>query len=267
MGQGNGRKPLVAVVMPHRNGQGNIDAGGGLYTAFKDVDFVPMNCGHSLLTLAFNRLWTMALNLKPRPTHLAMLHNDVCPPRYWGDGLLAELTATGADVLSVVVPIKGETGTTSTAVEDAADEWAVRRLTMHEVFQLPETFAAEDLAWHGPGYGRLLINTGCWICKLGDWVDEIGPVTGHRLWFRQQDRIVERHGELVADTMPEDWDVSRQFQDLGLKVLATRKVPLYHERQEFTNDRPWGTWRTDLGYLQYKQQGRAATQLMEPSCL
>lgn len=262
------KKPRVAVIMPHRNGQGNIGAGQALAAAFKTVDYVHVNEGHSLLTFCFNRLWAKVLNLRAtqRITHIAMLHNDVCPDAYWGDVLLEEMNATGADMISAVVPIKDERGVTSTCVEDAADAWSVRRLTMHEVYRLPETFGAEDIVWHGPNYGRLLLNTGCWLVSLrwrgglGRWEYTAGPVTGHRPWFRQQDRIVTLGGSDVAQTMPEDWDWSRQLQDLGLKVMATRKVALYHEQQQFTNAKPWGTWQTDLGYLQWKKQEAEATR-------
>ncbi len=274
MSESNGHKPYIVVIMPHRNGQGNLGAGMAMQAAFKQHEFVHTNEGHSLLPFAFNRLWCQALNLRTprRATHVLMLHNDVCPDPGFGDVLMDELNATGADMLSVVVPIKDARGITSTAVEDASDPWACRRVTMHEVFAMPETFGALDLPWHNLTYGRLLLNTGCWLVRLGPWVHAINPVTGHRPWFRQQDCIVARNGEDVARSWPEDWDWSRQLQDMGLRILATRKVPLYHEVQEWHNRSPWGTQRTDLGYLQWKKQERealAANPVTEPemSCL
>lgn len=267
--------PFVVVVMPHRGGQGNIGAGMALQGASLRHRFVQSNRGHSLLTFCFNQLWVEALNLRgTHPvTHVAMLHNDVCPNPGWVDILLDEMDATGADMLSAVVPIKDGRGLTSTTVEDAADPWMTRRVTLSEMFALPDTFAAEDLPWWNPQqYGRLLLNTGCWLAKLGPWCDTPGPVTGHRPWFRQQDRVVRRGAELLAQSMPEDWDWSRQLHDLGLKLLATRKVGLYHERQEFDNRHAWGTWKTDLGYLQFKKLEREALSASpvtepEPSCL
>jgi precorrin-6B methylase 2 len=60
-------------------------------------------------------------------------------------------------VLGVVAPIKDQRGVTSTALaHDDGDTWRVHcRLTMQEVYRLPETFTSEDV-------GRpLLVNTGC----------------------------------------------------------------------------------------------------------
>src|SRR5215471_18433913 len=116
----------------------------------------------SLLALSFNALWCRALNLAKAGglDYFAMLHTDVGPNNGWLDALVAELDATGLDVLSVVVPIKDPRGVTSTALaRDDGDPFGVfTRLTMQEVFRLPETFTSADV-----GGRPLLVNTGCWV--------------------------------------------------------------------------------------------------------
>jgi hypothetical protein len=82
-----------------------------------------------------------------------------------------------------VVPLKNEHGLTSTATDTPGYPWGIRRLTMHEALQLPETFTAADVPYRQED-ATLLLNTGCWLMKLNEpWVKG--------LHFRQQDRIVK----------------------------------------------------------------------------
>lgn len=202
----------------------------------------------SLLPFTFNLIWTGALNdragaatweldgsMGTRPIdYFAMIHDDIKPDGGWIGTLVGELEATGADLISAVVPIKDGRGLTSTAVDDTGDAWNPRRLTLKEVHDLPPTFGDSDVG------GALLLNTGLWVCRFDrPWVERVG--------FRQQDCIVRRGGRFVAQTTPEDWDFTRQVRLQGGKVLATRKVGLEHERPEFTNRRPWGVWASDEG--------------------
>lgn len=188
----------------------------------------------SLATGNFNNLWTWTLNAarKGRVDYFAMIHSDIEPGEFWLDELIDELEARQLDVLGVVAPIKDQRGMTSIAVaHESGDPFRVRnRLTMTEVYRLPETFTSEDVG------GPLLLNTGLWVCKFNmDWAPNV--------FFTVNDRIMlDRDGEYVAQVEPEDWFVSRIFHELGLKIGCTRKIALNHQgRTAFPNDRPWGT--------------------------
>lgn len=196
----------------------------------------------SLLAYGFNRFWADALNRRQSDgfTHFAMLHADVIPQPGWLDILLEEMAKHDADLVSVVLPLKGLAGTTSTGIYyPSKGFWsAVRRLTLKEVHRYPETFGAADTDYPT---GRLAVNTGCWVCRLDrDWCEEV--------YFTVQDRVSKVDGKYVAEAMPEDWWFSRQVQEYGGKVLATRRVKAEHE--DYPNDRPWGTWETDEDYRQ-----------------
>ena len=235
-----------------------------LYPTRRDIDRMPLRKSTSLAIRCFNLLLCDALNARRQypVTHLAMLHDDICPDPYWLDTLMDELDGAGADLVSAVVPIKNGAGCTSTAVDMNGAPWVVRRLTMTEVFNLPETFTLEDIPWRQPE-SQLLVNSGLWVCRLdADWVTEQFPLANPEgvarpveLAFRDHTRIVQLpDGEYVAEDISEDWDWSRQLNNLGLKLAATRKVGLYHERHEFHNRASWGAWATDEGYAQCLQR-------------
>jgi hypothetical protein len=195
--------------------------------------------GGSLLALVFNRLWTQALNERDKGlTHFAMHHADIQAPPYWVDTLLEEQERVGADVLSVVIPIKDARGLTSTGTRDP-DSGNITRLTMKEACALPETFSILDTT--RPEHW-LMINTGLWICDFTKpWVEEV--------CFSILDATKKREdGTFTAHALPEDWNFSGHCARKGLKVFATTKVKVsHHGRAGFTNDRPWGDWETDKG--------------------
>jgi hypothetical protein len=202
----------------------------------------------SLLACNFNRLWAKALNQRAGRglTHFAMHHADVSAPEGWLDTLLGEMARHRADLLSVVVPIKDGRGLTTTGVFQR--QGGVRRLTMREVMVLPATFGREDLSSHrqadGTGWpeGPLVVNTGLWVCRL-----DLPQV--ERLCFRMEDGVARGpDGAFRAVCLSEDWRFSLEAQDLGLRVLATRAVPVKHFGPAgFTNDAAWGEWETDRG--------------------
>lgn len=208
----------------------------------------------SLLNLNFNRCWANALNARATAgvKYFCMQHDDVVPEVDWADTLIDELERTGADVLSVVLPLKDERGLTSTTVRNPFTQ-EMRRLTMREVFRLPETFDAADVAAAGistcplPPFAReiLLVNTGLWVCRFdAEWVEKF---PGFRNGF---DGIVKRpDGVYVAQCFPEDWTFSAWAQRAGLKVRATRIVAALHcdGDVQYRNDEPWGTCETDPG--------------------
>lgn len=197
----------------------------------------------SLLAFGFNSLWHQAAAAAPQHgiTHFAMLHADIEPQPWWVDVLHEEMDRTGADILSVVVPIKSPEGVTSTAIGDWHDEWAQpRRLTMREVVQLPETFSANDASC-GVGHpsGPLLVNTGCWMARRGVWWSDV--------CFTIRDRIaIAPDGRPMPQVIPEDWGFSRWAHQRGLKVMATRKVQLQHVGPwAWSNTHAWGTHQSD----------------------
>jgi len=189
----------------------------------------------SALPHNFNTGWCVALNivhLGERVDYFAMLHADIAPEPGWLSKLIEEMEDKQLDVLSAVSPIKNNLGLTSTAIDNnERDTWRpMCRLTMKEVFDLPETFTEDDLP------GPLLINTGCWVVKWNqDWCKQVH--------FEFNDRIVFNTAlnRYMPEFEPEDWCISRMFNDLGLRVGATRKVRLAHYGdREYRNDHPWG---------------------------
>ena len=207
---------------------------------------------NSLLCFSFNLLWSAAMNHRAAGlTHFGMQHDDIIPPLEWVDILVDDLEASSADVISSVVPIKDDRGITSTGVRN----WLtgeIRRLTMHEVFQFPETFTIEDVHAAGikanpngnPADEYLIVNTGLWVCRFDrPWAKKFPG-------FRTQDQVrIDADGRCEAVSLSEDWLFSEWAARNGLSVLATRKAALGHwqDGKEYRNDHPWGTCQTDPG--------------------
>lgn len=195
----------------------------------------------SLLAQNFNAMWCTALNMLYRGEQVdywAMQHADIGPQDGWLDMAIDELEARNLDVLGVVIPIKDNRGSTSIALERPdPDPWhPLCRLTMEEVYRLPETFTSEDVGH------KLLLNTGLWVCRF----DKSWVMKG--LHFTINDRIVfDKSREMfIAETEPEDWNFSRQLHKLGLRIGATRKIAAKHRGDtEFSNEYPWGTCKFD----------------------
>lgn len=199
---------------------------------------------NSLLARCFNRMWAKALSLAVQRDidYFVMLHADINPCSGWLQMLLDEIQATGADLLSVVSPIKSLQGLTSTAV-DIGHPWQMRRLTVREVDTLPETFTSDDVG------GPLLVNTGCWIADLRKSCfyqrNEAGEL---RAFFTIKDNITWSPAEnhFRVNVLPEDWGFSRMLHELGADIRATRKISLGHYGEyEFTNTGGWGELDTD----------------------
>jgi predicted O-methyltransferase YrrM len=239
-GQAPPAAPCVFLAVPHYGEVASATAGALLTASAKLTPYINFECG-SLLAFTFNRLWCEALNMRAQRgvDFFAMLHADVCPDPFWLDTLLAEMGRVGADVISAVVPIKDPRGLTSTARQDAKAGTHLR-LTMKEVFRLPPTFSAESAGW---GADRLLVNTGCWACRLDrPWVDEFSGFT-IRDWLQR-----DAGGTVRPGVFSEDWNASEWWADHGVKVFATRKVALGHVgRASYRNETPWGEWEEDYG--------------------
>lgn len=179
----------------------------------------------SLLCHCFNQLWAGALNTKPRPDLFAMHHADLYSDAGWLDELTEEMFRARADLLSCVVPIKDSRGLTSTGLLDV-QSGALRRLTVRELADLPDTFGAAELAkaWNLEGEaGRfvLCVNTGLWVCKFGPWAEDVR--------FETSDRIEKDvDGQYIARVFSEDWLFSTMLAEKGLVVKATKKLQVIH---------------------------------------
>jgi hypothetical protein len=244
--------PKVVIGMPHRDGWACYGAARALAaTPSERYTRWITDQGNSILTLTFNSLLAQALNLRDKEgaTHFAMLHNDIVPlvPN-WVDILMDELVAHDLDMIAAVVPIKNEKGLTSTASDHLGYPWGVRRLTMTEIMELPETFTVNDIK-HREGDACLLLNSGCTLMKINeDWM------TG--LHYRQQDRIVRclSTNSWVAQGQSEDWDFSRQLAARGCRLGATRKIPLFHQLPQYHNESAWGTQKVDEDFLKAEEE-------------
>lgn len=241
------RPVKIVIAYPHRDGwahYGSVVAATSQAT--KRYESAVVSRGNSVLTLTFNQCLAEALNLRDKEgfTHFAMLHNDVVPDNGWLDVLMDELTANSLDMISAVVPIKNSYGLTSTGLDTPGNPWTVRRLTMKEVFELPETFTAKDVPYR-LGESGMVLNSGCTLMKLQEpWVQG--------LHFRQLDKIswclIQQ--EWGAMSISEDWDMSRQLLGRGCRLGATRKVHLYHQIPQYNNTSVWGEWTQDQDFLQ-----------------
>ena len=170
-----------------------------------------MDFNLSLLARAFNECWAAALNERPDVTHFLMVHADVVPQgRDWPVRLRDLMSASQADVMSVVLPIKTSHGLTSTALE-TADPWHPRPLSFADLQAREET-------WTEPG---LLVNTGLMLVNMQrDWVEQVH--------FHVDDRVVLDSGRYRPESKPEDWNFSRDARAAGASVWATRAVRATH---------------------------------------
>lgn len=249
------KRPTVFLGMPAYSGA-TPGAMRALYQyAGRNLNIHIAESYSSLLAHSFNSLWCGFATLLEHGEHVdyfAMLHSDVepMPPssphdQPWLNVMIDELERTGADVLSVVIPIKDNRGMTSTAVA-GDDKWfPLFRLTMKQIMALPETFTAADV---GHPDRALLVNTGCWIAKVGPWVfDFPGFMICDRV--RREQMPASALYQWRPDVCPEDWGASQWWHDNGLKVMATRKVVVNHVgKASYGNNAAWGdsAWDADL---------------------
>jgi hypothetical protein len=231
------KRPKVFVGMPHY-GFLHVGAARGLYNGpSRKFGYTFYAVNMSLLTAGFNHLWVEALNRRETEgiTHFAMIHADVEPVDGWVDILMEELMRLDADVVSTVIPIKGEWGLTSTGVEEPD---GMRRLTMREICRLPETFSSADV-----GGRPLLLNTGLFVCDLlKPWAE--------RVCFQIHDEIYrDAAGRWHYRFSPEDWNFSKFLHRSQCKIFATRKVGVkHHGDMGWDNQNPWGKWDRDHNY-------------------
>ena len=196
----------------------------------------------------FNDLLASVLNLHAagQATHFCMLHADIECEDFWVDVLVDEVDRLHADLISVAVPIKDFRGVTSCGIQDPTDRWhPLKRFTMREIYDLPETFGAAEAGYPGMG---LLHNNGCFCLDLRSSLfhelDEQGVLKARfdfpREVFRGPSGAYDCRGE------SEDWYFSRAIHDLGAKTFITRKVKLTHcGGHSFPNTSAWGIYDSD----------------------
>jgi hypothetical protein len=258
-------RPKIYVGMPLYTRQVDMDAAVAyLEKPSRKIDFDVIGSykNRSLLPYCFNELYADAINnMLHGVTHFAMQHGDAVPQVYWLDILYQEQVRLKADMVAAVIPLKDRSGRTSTAIDNPENLWAPRRLTMEEVYNLPETFSIEDIQTAGMGDpgGGLLLNTGCFICHLlKPWAMKINPANGYlQCMFMFRDAIIKnRENKWQAAVASEDWNYSRWLNFENAKLFATRKVKVNHWGDEsFTNDHPWGNVATDYHPLERNCDG------------
>jgi hypothetical protein len=153
-----------------------------------------------------------------------MIHADIGTETGWIDTLIKEMDIRDLDILSVVMPIKDNSGDTSTAIlhkRDDAD--MVTRIPLKTTLSLPDTFTIADVEKEMGIQGTLLINTGLWVARCGDWMNEFNG-------FRAESMITLNPKTLKYETLntPEDWDFSLWAAEKGLKVGATTIIKATH---------------------------------------
>lgn len=206
----------------------------------------------SLLAHGFNEVWCRFLN-EPRCKLFGMLHADVSADQlHIFDIMHDEMMANGYDIIHAPCRIKDQYDLTSTAIGNKDEPFgAIRRLTMTELLELPETFSFRDMLpkyWHSQGYFNcMLINTGCMLVKRGPWCDSKDGMAFPG--FNITSRIAwNPHTEKwIPLCEPEDWNLSRYCAKHHLVVGATRKVVTRHfGGKDFRNDLSDGQWKTDM---------------------
>ncbi len=234
--------PRVFVALPSYNGFIKAQALLGLLLPSATC-FLHYELGFgSLLATNFNHLLCKARNSRAEGkwTDFGMHHADISAPPGWLDVMVEEKRRVGADILSVVVPIKDERRLTSTGTVQEGGH--IRRLTLKEVHQLPETFCAADLAQLGI-HTPMVVNTGLMLVDFTQpWSDEFHFSIGDAIQ-KQPD------GTFSPACLPEDWNFSSWANARGLKVYATRKVPVGHWDGGacWDNGEHEDGWITDLG--------------------
>lgn len=182
----------------------------------------------SLLASNFNGLWCAAYNQREKLglTHFLLLHDDIVPiGNHWLRQMLYTMKACDLRVLSVVAPLRNDSGETSTALRDGSD-WRSRRMTVAQTQD--KTLLSED-------HDGLYINTGCLLIDMaGEW---------HRgLCFNIRDRIVVNgKGELEDQVVPEDWNMSLWLEKNQIRYGATGQVRLLH--YDIRRKKAYKNWR------------------------
>ena len=211
----------VFLAVPMYDNSVQMRTAMSLMAATRDRNLHVAFFGSSLLAHGFNRLLVMAIQQRPR--RWAMIHADVGAAAGWLDMMLDDLEETGADLLSAVIPIKNKPNTYSTALGHIGDV-PHYQLCKEHLEKLPPIFDGAQLREVSGESGELCVNTGLWVCRFdAPWVRQVS--------FNIQTWIDWDGPKPICKCIPEDWGFSQQLHALGLRVLATTKVPLVHVGQ------------------------------------
>lgn len=213
----------------------------------------------SALCYGLNRPWAMMEN-DPEPfDYWAILHADVDPGIFWLDKCIERLERGGYDVMNACSAIKDDRGLTSTgfgSIQD--DDYFIRRITMTELHELPETFdISHVIAQIGldgfPAEKRpvaLFPNTAVLVVKLKGDDGKYKPWVKKFPGFQMKDWIDRSEGVAVARNVPEDWFFGQWAGKNGLRVGATREPSVEHfGSKNYTTRCPWGIQKTDESFV------------------
>ena len=215
--------------------------------------------GFSLLASNFNRLFTFAY--VGGYDYFILLHADIGvnpgegQPGSWIDVLVQKAKNLDAAAVSATVPIKGQDGLTSLAINpDPANPYNIRRVTMTELSRLPMDFISRldicDVMGLDPDVtGAMLINTGCLCLPLRnpkyDWRAARWP------GFHIDDQLVwNAAGVPMSYVLPEDWCFSRWLFGKGWPYYATSDLHISHfGGGQYDNRGMWGHEVDSFGYM------------------
>jgi hypothetical protein len=217
-------KSIIFLGVPTYNGQICTQTANVLEYASKKHGIIKAVNQTSLLANGFNQLLCMALNLRKEHNikWFAMLHADIIPEKFWIDKLVDLAEQHGSDLLSAVVPIKDESGDTSTAVVPL-NSIKTKRLSNDFIKKTcPETFSIEDIDDIYPEH-LLLVNSGCMIFRIdNNWSPECYFTISDGINFNYEKQ------QFYAEVVSEDWNFSKMVADHGGKVMATTAISLKH---------------------------------------
>ena len=166
------KKPVVYLVMPRGGPMAVYGATVGMaHCSNGAVDVALGESQGASHERNSNGSWYDALNRRDQGeiTHYAMIHADVCPEPGWLDKLWAIMQEQNVALVSAVIPFRDFSGLTSTGIDNMADKFCPRRLTMKEVHRLPESFQYKDVLAAGIAKdpnSRLILNTGLMLLDL-----------------------------------------------------------------------------------------------------
>jgi len=261
-------KPMVFVALPEYGGLVSPDSREAYYCrSDKDSRYIHAVFRHqgSLLANCFNHCWCKFANSMHMFDYFVMLHSDVAPSDDWMRVLIAELEASGYDLMHAVSPIKDRDGMSSTALGHSGKDRrfeSKRRIALHEAkVMLPDTFGTEQaLAVLGTdGFDPvddlcLMPNTGCMVIRRSEkWREFPG--------FQIHDALVRTsEGELEPAVMPEDWELGAWCHRNGLRVGATTKVDVRHAAVTwYDSTQQWG-YKTDPVFFRDRTNGKQVTK-------
>lgn len=219
------------IATPSHDGKIAGEIVSAVIDAMVDLSKSGDKCGYlfqqySLLTRNFNLLLSETIN-KGDYTHFCMVHADIFPfEEGWLSKMLGIMEESGAELLSVVSPIKNFQGVTSTGLSPREElPLNVKRLTLKEIWKMPET-------WTDP---QIVVNTGLMLIDLrAPWIG--------KAWFGVKDDVIkDEDGKYRPVALTEDWLFSLRVRELGGKIFATRGVKLKHiGSHNFTNFEQYG---------------------------